>query len=197
MIPLMLARRTRLHRIPAGVKLAALVVAALAVSVLVRDLVLAATLLGLSLVIYLAGGIGIAEWGRQLWRVKWLIIILAVMQGIFLGWQEALIGTARIVSILLLAAAVTLTTAMGEMMAAIEWALTPLRFIGADPARAAFTISLTLAILPVIAGLAAEIREAQRARGVRLGVRWILTLLVGALRHADDVADSLRSRGIA
>jgi biotin transport system permease protein len=79
----------------------------------------------------------------------------------------------------------------------IEACLAPLRRIRVDPARIAFTIALTITIIPVIAQLGAQIRDAQRARGVRLGVRWIVTLLAGSLRHADDVGDAMTARGIA
>lgn len=197
MIPIALARRTALHRVPAGWKLAGLLAISIACAIVAREPVGAAAVLAATLLIYLLGGIGIAEWAGQAWRVKWLVVLLAVMQAIFLGWEDALTGTARIVGIILIAAAVTLTTPTGEMLDAIEAALTPLRWIRVDPSRVAFTIALTIAIIPVIAQLAAQIREAQRARGVRLGVRWIVTLLVGALRYADDVGDAMTARGIS
>lgn len=197
MIPIALARRTALHRVPAGWKLAGLLAISIACAIVAREPVGAAAVLAATLLIYLLGGIGIAEWAGQAWRVKWLVVLLAVMQAIFLGWEDALTGTARIVGIILIAAAVTLTTPTGEMLDAIEAAFTPLRWIRVDPSRVAFTIALTIAIIPVIAQLAAQIREAQRARGVRLGVRWIVTLLVGALRYADDVGDAMTARGIS
>lgn len=197
MIPLVLVRRTPLHRVAAGWKLAALVVFSVAGTIAAHRPVGALLVLAATFAIYLVGGIGTREWAHQLWRVKWLVVLLAVMQGIFLGAEAALTGTVRIVGVILLAAAVTLTTPMGEMLASIERILTPLRWIRVDPARAAFTIALAIAVIPVIGSLASQIREAQRARGVRLGVRWIVTLLVNALRHADDVGDALTARGIA
>lgn len=197
MIPIVLARRTVLHRVPAGWKLAGLLVLSIACAIVAREPVGAAAVLAATLLVYAAGGIGIAEWARQVWRVKWLVVLLVAMQAIFLGWADALTGTARIIGIILIAAAVTLTTPTGEMLDAIEAGLAPLRWIRVDPSRVAFTIALTIAIIPVIAQLAAQIREAQRARGARLGVRWIVTLLVAALRHADDVGDAMTARGIA
>lgn len=197
MIPLVLPRRTPLHRVPAGWKLASLVVLSVAGAVASSTALGAAIALVATVAVYVAGGIGIREWARQLWRVKWIIVLLAAMQAIFLGWEAAVTGTARIVAIVLLAAAVTLTTPVADMLDALERCLTPLRIARVDPARVAFTIALTIAIIPVISQLRAQIREAQRARGVRLGVRWIVTMLVGALRHADDVGDALTARGVA
>jgi biotin transport system permease protein len=186
-----------MHRVPAGWKLACLVVLSVACAFVAREPIGAALVLAATLLIYLLGGIGVREWSRQLWRVKWLIVLLVAMQAIFLGWAEALTGTVRIIGIVLLAAAVTLTTPTGEMLDVIEACLAPLRRIRVDPARIAFTIALTITIIPVIAQLGAQIRDAQRARGVRLGVRWIVTLLAGSLRHADDVGDAMTARGIA
>jgi biotin transport system permease protein len=50
-------------------------------------------------------------------------------------------------------------------------------------------------MLPVVADLARRVREAHQARGVRIGYRAVVPILVLALRHADDVADALSARG--
>ncbi len=57
-------------------------------------------------------------------------------------------------------------------------------------------VSLTLTMVPVVAGLAQRVRDAERARGVRLGVRSVVPLLVLTLRHADQVGDALAARGV-
>lgn len=57
-----------------------------------------------------------------------------------------------------------------------------------DPARIALALALTIRTVPVIAALAAEVRHAHRPRG-RGGLRtFLVTLLVGTLRHADPLA---------
>ncbi|MFP3607054.1 hypothetical protein, partial [Paraburkholderia sp. SIMBA_053] len=60
----------------------------------------------------------------------------------------------------------------------------------------ALTISLTITTIPVIAGFAERVRDASRARDVRLGVRAVVPLFVLALRHADDVGDALAAPGL-
>jgi len=195
-IPLYRAGASVLHRSPTGAKLIVLAVVAVVCSLYPHTALTALIVLGLTLGVFLIGGLGPVAWLLQLWQAKWIIAFLAVSQAVFLGPVAALTGTVRVVSVLLLAAAVTMTTRTSDMIDAIERALRPFRRIGADPARVAFTASLTIAVIPVIGALAAQIREAQRARGVRLGVRWIAVLLVNALRHADDVGDALTARGI-
>ncbi|MDN3310705.1 energy-coupling factor transporter transmembrane component T [Microbacterium oryzae] len=154
------------------------------------------TLLGV-LVLFALGGFGPREWARQLWALRWLVVFMAGTQLLFLGTEPALVNTVRVVSVVLLAGVLTLTTRSEEMLDVVERALRPLARFGADPWRVAFTLSLTIALVPVIADFGRRVREAQRARGVRLGVRAVVPMLVMSLRHADDVADALSARGIA
>lgn len=196
MIPLYRPGASIVHRIPAGWKLGGLAVLALAASVFPHTPATAAITLALTLGLFVLAGLGVVEWTRQLWRIKWIVVLLAVMQGVFLGPEQAVTGTIRIVAVLLLAAVVTLTTPTGDMVDALERAFAPLRRIGADPWRIAFTISLTIAVIPVVGSLATQVREAARARGVRLGPRAVVTLLVLALRHGDDIGDALTARGV-
>ena len=108
----------------------------------------------------------------------------------------AWISTGRVLAVLLLASLLTLTTRMADLLEALHRLLRPLRRVGADPEAMALTISLTLATIPVIAGFAARVREAEQARDVRLGVRTVVPLLVLALTHADEVGDALAARGM-
>lgn len=197
MISLYRPGRSPLHRAPAWAKLVGLAVLALAASLFPHTVWTALGALVVVLALYAIGGPGPVEFGCQLWRAKWIVVVLAVSQVIFLGPEAAIIGTTRVVAVVLLAALVTLTTPMGEMLETLERALEPLRRLGLDPWRVAFTVSLTIAAVPVIADLSRQIREARRARGVRLGLHGIVTLLVLTLRHADDVADALTARGLA
>ncbi|WP_029149676.1 energy-coupling factor transporter transmembrane component T family protein [Microbacterium indicum] len=183
-----------LHRLPAGAKLAGLAVLALAVSLWPHTAWTAAGSLAATVALFGLGGFAPVVWARQVWSMKWLVAILVASQLLFLGAVPALIGTTRVVAVILLAALVTLTTPVGAMIDAIEALLR--RVPGIDAWRVSFTVSLTIAAIPVVAGLAAQIREASRARGVRLGVRSVVTLLVLALRHADEVGDALTARGV-
>jgi biotin transport system permease protein len=102
-----------------------------------------------------------------------------------------------VVALLLLAELVTRTTRMGDLLEVFRSIARPLRRMGVDPDAVALTLSLTIAMIPVIAGFAVQVRDAQRARGVRLGPRAVLPLLVLTLKHADDVGDALAARGLA
>lgn len=186
-----------LHRVPAAWKLLGLLVGAATLTLLPRTVWTAAAAFGGVAALFVVGGIGLRAWVRQLWALKWIIVLLGGTQAIFLGWEPAAANTVRVIAVVLLAALVTFTTSAEETIEVLQRLLGPLRRFGADPWRVAFTVQLTIAAIPVISGMATRIREAQVARGVRLGPRAIVTLLVMALRHADDMADSLTARGIA
>jgi biotin transport system permease protein len=100
-----------------------------------------------------------------------------------------------VIAIVLLAGLLTLTTRMGALLDVVRRLLSPLRRLGLDTESAQLTIALTITMIPVVSGFAAEIRDAQRARGARSGVHAVVPLMVRTLRHADDVGDALAARG--
>ena len=185
-----------LHRAPAGLKLAVLAVVALGLSLYPHDAVSVAVALLLVLALYRLGGLTLRTPYAEVWRLRWMILVLAAALALFVSPVAAWINTGRVVAVLLLASLLTFTTRMADLLAAMHRVLRPLRRFGQDPDAVALTISLTLTTIPVIAGFAARVREAEQARAVRLGVRTVVPLLVLALRHADDVGDALAARGI-
>ena len=185
-----------LHRAPVGRKLALLAVVALLLSLLPQDAMsIGAALLGVG-GLYLVAGFSPRVLGVELWRIRWLVLVLGVALAVFVSPLSAWISTGRVVALLLLAGLLTSTTRMADLLDALHRMLRPLRRIGVDADSVAMTLSLTLTMIPVVAGFADRVRDAQRARGVRLGVRAVVPLLVLALRHADDVGDALVARGI-
>lgn len=186
-----------LHRLPAGVKLCALIVAALIVSLARPGTVGSVALVVSASALLLVAGLGWRGVGAAWWRLRWLIVLLGGALWVFVDVDTAVQSTARVVGLILLAESVTRTTRMGDLLDVLERAIRPLRRVGVDPASVALTISLTIAMIPVLAGFLTQVRDAQRARGVRLGLRAALPLLVRTLRHADDVGDALAARGLA
>lgn len=185
-----------LHRAPAGLKLAALAVAALILSLYPHNPVSIAVSLLVVLTLYGVAGLPLRTPFIELWRLRWIVAVLAAALVVFVSPVAAWVSTGRVVAVLLLASLLTLTTRMSDLLAVLQRLLRPLRLFGVDPEVVALTVSLTLTTIPVIAGFVERVREAERARDVRLGVRTAVPLLVLALRHADDVGDALAARGI-
>jgi len=188
-----------LHRMSAGVKLAMLAAFALLLSVLAMvGLGMAASIGALALAssLYLIAGLGFRALGEAWWRLRWLILVLGGALWLFTSAEDAIVNTSRVVALLLFAELVTRTTRMGDLLDVFRGLVRPLQRFGVDSDAVALTLSLTIAMIPVIAGFAAQVRDAQRARGVRIGPRAVLPLLVLTMKHADEVGDALTARGL-
>lgn len=191
-----------LHRMPAGPKLLLVVVAVLGVSLLPATWAGAAVAAIVPVLAYAAAGLGdgllgMRELGRQLLAVRWVIVITVAGQLLFLGPEPAVANTARVASAIVLAALLVLTTRVADLLDALERGLRPLAVLRIDPARVALLLTVTLSTVPVLAGLARDVRDAQRARGARAGLRaFAVPFLVLAFKHADELGDALTARGV-
>ncbi len=108
------------------------------------------------------------------------------------SWWSACIAV-----LVLLAALVTLTTRTTDLVDALVAACRPLRVVGVDPERVGLMIALGIRCVPVVVGLAEEVRDAQRARGLTASPRaFAVPLIVRSLRHADALGEALAARGL-
>jgi len=97
------------------------------------------------------------EAARQVWRLKWVLLVLFVVDWLFVSLDLALIITLRLT---LLAGAFALffsTTTPGELRLALEWLRVPYRY--------AFSVSLAFQSVGLLDDEWRTILEAQRARG--------------------------------
>jgi energy-coupling factor transporter transmembrane protein EcfT len=97
------------------------------------------------------------EAAKQVWRLKWVLIVLFAVDWLFVGLDLAVIITLRLI---LLAGAFALffsTTTPGELRLALEWLRVPYRY--------AFSVSVAFQSVGLLDDEWRAIREAQRARG--------------------------------
>lgn len=185
-----------LHRLPAGAKLAGLVLACTALFLLRSPAALAAAA-AVVVLSYVVSGVGVAAAWAQLRPIRWFAVVLFCMQVVFADVEGAVTATLRVVLAVALAGLVTLTTRTAAVMACLERCLSPARHVGLDPFRLSLLLSLTLRSVPVVAELATKVREAQRARGVEWSLRaFAVPLVVSVLRHADALGEALTARGL-
>lgn len=191
-----------LHRLPAGPKLLLVLVLVLGVSLLPSRWWSAVLAAALAILVYAVAGLGpglhgIRELGRQLHGIRWVIAITLVSQLIFMGPEPAVANVARVAAAIVLAALLALTTRVTELLDAIENCLRPLERVGLDAQRIALLLTVTISTIPVLGRRAAEVREAQRARGAPNNPRtFIVPFLIVALMHADELGDALTARGV-
>jgi energy-coupling factor transport system permease protein len=134
-------------------KLALSLCASLAVMLTLEKLVI---FMGLYVVLLVWARL-LPEAARQVWRLKWVLLILFVVDWIFVSRELAVIIVLRLT---LLAGAFALffaTTTPGELRLALEWLRVPYRY--------AFSLSLAFQSVGLLDDEWRSIREAQRARG--------------------------------
>ena len=191
-----------LHRMPAGPKTLLLLIVVLGVSVLPSTWWAAAVVGTVAIVAYASAGLrdgmlGMRELARQLFAVRWVVVITIAGQLLFLGPEPAVANTARVAAAIVLAALLVLTTRVTALLDALERGLSPLARLRLDPQRMALLLTVTLSTVPVLARLAREVRDAQRARGGRAHLHlFAVPFLVVALKHADELGDALTARGV-
>lgn len=187
-------RDSPIHRLPAGLKLAFLPLAGTLLFLTSGPVWALGALLVVALLV-IAAQIPARAALAQLRAALPMLAVLLAAQWFIAGPAAAVLVVLRFAALILAASLVTLTTRTAEMIAALERVLSPLRLLGVDPARVSLAISLAIRFIPVIATIAEEVREAQRARG---GERSILALtlpiIVRTLKMADEIAEAIDAR---
>ena len=183
------------HRLPAGAKVVGLVVVTVG-ALLITSPWVALGLLALALVALLSTGVSL----RTLVGPLRFVAIAALVLGAIMWWQQgaaaATITVGRLLSLVLLAWTVSLTTRVSDMLRTLQRGLRPLRRIGANPDVIGLTIALAVRSVPL---LMATVETAQQARRAR-GRGWSMTALgvpvvVRSARVAEELGDALIARG--
>jgi biotin transport system permease protein len=186
---------TPLHRWPAGLKMAALVVGTTAMF-LTGSLPVAAIAAIAVLALHLTGGLRLVLHGlRMLWPL-WPFIAVAAAWHLWRG--TPLLGVTVILQMLtavMAANLVTMTTRLDDMIAVLTWVARPLSPI-LPPRRLALAVALVIRFTPDLMLTADRLGQAWRARSSRRPWhRLVPPLTLSAIDTADRVAEALRARG--
>lgn len=188
--------RSPLHRAPAWLKLLVLVVVG-ALSVLLDEPWQVGTALALVLLGYVVARVPLRVMLRQGRPLVWLLGGVAVFHVLVSGWERAVVVVGVLVALVLLAALVTLTTRTTDLVDVLVGCLRPLRVVGVDAERVGLLLALAIRSVPVVVGLASEVRDAQRARGLSARpTAYAVPLVIRSLRHADELGEALVARGV-
>lgn len=189
MISLYRPGNSPLHRTPGSLKLLGLFVALFAISIWGRNLIGAVIVLVGFVGLFALAGFGVQGLLKQLWQMKFLLLIVVLPQLVFAGLEKGTYNSVGIVAGIGLAGLVTLTTKTSEIVSLLERLTRSKSF--------AFLIALSVNSIALVIGFSKSITEAGVARGVRRSaIGQIVTLFVVALRFADDYAEALQARGV-
>lgn len=196
MLALTLPRKTPAHGIPAGWKLLALAVFS-ALLVPLENLWLLAGFLAGTVILHLFLGKDILRYA------VWMMRPIALFGGIILGFHLITNDLAagfriilRMLTLVSLANLVTMTTKLSDMIAVVEWLLTPLAKLGVNIHVFGIATAMVIRFTPVLIDKAAALGESWRARSVkRAGWRIIMPLCLTAIDDAERVAEAIKARG--
>ncbi len=187
--------RSWLHRLPAGAKLGGLLVASLGLFFVPLPVV-ALTSVPVAAAVYLSTGAPFRRLVGDLRGPALLIGFVLLFHVVFGSAEDGVLIAARFVTLILLAAAVTLTTPVSAMAELVEWLLEPLRPLGVRPEKVGLAIALAIRFVPMIAEDYRHIREAQAARGLgHHPLALVVPLVIRTLKSADELADAIEARG--
>lgn len=187
--------RSFLHSLPAGAKLAGLVLSGTAIF-LVSDLRMLAGMLAATLLLYKAAGMALREAARPLRSAALLLLVIFAAQAALNTWEQALTVVLRFVILITLANLVTLTTTVSAVMERLSAWLAPLARVGVNPIKISLAVSLAIRFIPLLMTIGSEVRDAQRARGLERNIlAMALPLIVRTLRMADEIAEAIEARG--
>ncbi|NNE50940.1 MAG: energy-coupling factor transporter transmembrane protein EcfT [Sulfitobacter sp.] len=196
MISLTSPVETRAHHWPAGLKLALLsgaTVALFAVETVLGQALFFATMVAL----YALPGSGFLRAGIDRLRMLWPFLVLIALWHLAIGELAAgALIALRMVTAVGLANLVTMTTKLSDMLRVIERLCAPLRIFGVRPEPIALAMALVVRFVPVLSGKGHLLVMAWRARAARrVGWRILLPFAVIAIDDAEHVAEALRARG--
>lgn len=196
MISIYVPGTSLLHRTPAGVKLAALLVFTTLLLVF-RSPITVATGTIVVLFAYALGGFTPRVALAQVWPLRWIVLLLLPFQLWLGGWQAAVSIVGTLILAVALAALVSLTTTTTDLLATLEKILYPVRYLRWDPARIAFVLTLAIRVVPVIYGQFGDVRDARRARGLERSLRAYATpVVIRTIGYSRKLGDALVARGL-
>lgn len=134
------------------------------------------------------------------WFTLW--IFHPSLQGLLQGFQVV----ARVVLVLILSTVLTTTTAPLALTGALQWLLTPLRWIKVPTGQIAMILSVAIQFIPTIFEETDTIRKAQLARGARFDspkllekagavLPLVIPIFLGAFKRADELSLAMEARG--
>lgn len=176
------------------------------------------------LVLMLVGHIKLGSLFKQL-KAMWVMVLFLLIVNIIVPGEDTLgyfsIGSwniqymslvntgyiaVRLIIMVALSLILTSTTTPLELTGALEWYMTPFKYIKFPVHEIAMTISLALRFIPTLLDETYRIMKAQSSRGVdfengkfkekiRAIISLIIPLFISAFQRSDDLANAMEARG--
>ncbi|WP_332065391.1 energy-coupling factor transporter transmembrane component T family protein [Bartonella sp. CB189] len=194
MIGLYCSHNTFIHRLRPGVKVVFLVVCT-SIIFMVSSIPLLSLFLLLVILLYAIARIPFNNILMQLKSMSLFLGFIFILQVIFYNWLLGVEVILRLITLVLLALLVSLTTKVSDMVNSIETGLRPFQCCGINPSKFSIVLSMAIRFIPVISEKFHEVREAQRARGFETNIFALaVPLIIRTIKMAEEVAEALDAR---
>ena len=188
---------TIIHRLNPSIKFVSLIVFIIASTIWAHTLTHAGICLAAPLLLLAVAKIPPKiVWG-QLWPPLPFLLFLGAFNWWQQGWEKALVVTLVIMSSIGMAAVLTLTTPVPEMLEALEKALSPTARFGVPVESISLAISLTIRLIPLQFATVGEVLDARKARGADFSITAFgAPVMIRSIRRARVIGDALLARGV-
>ena len=188
---------TIIHRLNPSIKFVSLIVFIIASTIWAHTLTHAGICLAAPLLLLAVAKIPPKiVWG-QLWPPLPFLLFLGAFNWWQQGWEKALVVTLVIMSSIGMAAVLTLTTTVAEMLEALEKALAPTARFGVPVESISLAISLTIRLIPLQFATVGEVLDARKARGADFSITAFgAPVMIRSIRRARVIGDALLARGV-
>lgn len=185
-----------LHRTPTGLKLTAIALIGI-VALVFRDPVVNWSMFAVLVVLGFTAKLRPRHFVRSWIYAGVLVIIVIAMQFFFGSLTAGLTVGGTVFACVQAAMMLTLTTTVAQLLDTFTVIVSPLRFVGADPAAIALTASLMVRAISHISGLLGEAERAARARGLDSSIKArVVPAILRSVKYAQDTGRALDARGI-
>lgn len=185
-----------IHHLPAIWKFPLLLIFIIGGSLMARTPLTAVGLVAVVIIAYIIARIPV----RTAWNQWWPVLPVLLVLGAFQWWQRgldlAVTTVAVILSAVMAAMLLTLTTRLEALMEAVEKMLRPWARFGLPVETITLAISLTIRLIPLQLATVTEVLDARKARGAGFSVVAFGTpVLIRSIRRARNIGDALLARG--
>lgn len=184
-----------LAQVPASIKFGILLLASIGIY-LVSSWQILVTVLCLAVILLLSAKVALNQLFWPFVSLLLMVSLIWVLLGIQVGWVQGAVAGLRLLSLCVLAYTVSLTTTFEQMLELFQKVVSPLRYLGANPAQISLGLALSIRFIPELKRVYFEVREAQHARGLQNNPLAVsVPLVIRSLRIADETAQALDARG--
>lgn len=173
---------------------------------LINDTIPLVILFSIAVIFVIMSNVPWLYYFKQLWMMKILIIFIIVINLILkISLIDSLYVIAKIILIVIYSSIYIFTTTPKETTFSLQRLLSPLRFIGVNSNKIAYTISMAIRFIPIVMEESNKILKAQASRGIdfnnsKLKDKFlalkslILPIFILSFKKADEISDLMELR---